>query len=140
MTAPAIVSWAARLGWIDLATTPLAFMGYAATPYVFSLLAIGELIADKLPTTPSRKSLPGFAARIGFGTLSGCALSMGIGQSAIMGAMLGLVGAVAGTLGGYEARTRLVRALNVPDIVIALAEDAIAIIVGLFVVHHNKLA
>ena len=139
MTAPAIVSWAARLGWIDLSTTPLAFMGYAATPYVFTLLAIGELIADKLPTTPSRKAFPGFAARIVFGTLSGCALSMGIGYSAAIGAILGCIGAVAGTLGGYEVRTRLVRKLNVPPVAIALLEDAVAIIVGLFVVHHNRM-
>ena len=139
MTAPAVVSWAAYLGWINLANTPLAFLGYAATPYIISLLAIGELIADKLPTTPSRKAPPGFIARVVLGTLSGCALALGIGQSGAIGAMLGCVGAIAGTLGGYEARSRLVRGLNVPDIVIALFEDVVAIAVGLFVVHHNKL-
>jgi hypothetical protein len=32
----------------------------------------------------------------------------------------------------------LVRALKVPDLVIALLEDATAILVGLFVVHHNR--
>jgi uncharacterized membrane protein len=138
MTAPAVVSWAAYLGWIDLSQTPLAFVGYSATPYIVSLLAIGELIADKLPKTPSRKAFPGFAARVMLGTFSGYALLLGIGQSALIGAVLGCAGAVAGTLGGYEARTRLVRALNVPDLVIALLEDAIAIGVGLFVVHHNQ--
>jgi uncharacterized membrane protein len=137
MTAPAAVSWAAHLGWIDLSQTPLAFLGYAVTAYVLTLLAIGELIADKLPKTPSRKSPPGFIARIGFGTFCGYALSLGIGQSGVAGAVLGLIGAIAGTLGGYEARARLVRKLNVPDYVIALLEDAVAIVVGLFVVHHN---
>ncbi|HEY1434389.1 MAG TPA: DUF4126 domain-containing protein, partial [Thermoanaerobaculia bacterium] len=28
MTAPAAVSWAARLGWLHLEGTPLAFLGY----------------------------------------------------------------------------------------------------------------
>ncbi|MGH7516102.1 MAG: DUF4126 family protein, partial [Gemmatimonadales bacterium] len=35
--------------------------------------------------------------------------------------------AVAGTLGGYQARTRLVPALKVPDYVVALAEDVVAV-------------
>ena len=58
MTAPAAVSWAARLGWLHLEDTWLAFFGFAATPYILSVLAIGELIADKLPKTPSRKAPP----------------------------------------------------------------------------------
>ena len=39
LTAPAAVSWAAALRWLHLETTPLAFMGYAATPYIFTVLA-----------------------------------------------------------------------------------------------------
>jgi uncharacterized membrane protein len=138
MTAPAVVSWAAYFGWLDLSGTPLSFLAWPATPYVASLLAIVELVVDKLPNTPSRKAPAGFAARIVLGTFSGCALAMGIGQPGLIGASLGCAGAVAGTLGGYEARTRLVRALNVPDIIVALLEDAIAIGVGLFAVHHNQ--
>jgi uncharacterized membrane protein len=56
MTAPAAVSWAARLGWLHLENTWLAFLGFSATPYILSVLAIAELIADKLPKTPSRKA------------------------------------------------------------------------------------
>ena len=62
LTAPAIVSWAARLGWLHLENTWLAFLGYAATPYILSILAFGELVADKLPKTPSRKEVTGFTA------------------------------------------------------------------------------
>jgi len=53
MTPPAAVSWAARLGWLHVENTPLAFLGYAATPYILTLFAIGELITDKLPKTRS---------------------------------------------------------------------------------------
>src|SRR5438046_4696612 len=74
MTAPAAVSWAARLGWLHLENTWLAFLGFAATPYVVSLLAIGELITDKLPKTPSRKAPPGFIARLATGAMCGAAL------------------------------------------------------------------
>jgi hypothetical protein len=74
LTAPAAVSWAARLGWLHLENTWLAFLGFAATPYIISALAIGELIRDKLPTTESRKAPRGFITRILTGALSGAAL------------------------------------------------------------------
>src|SRR5438034_2251553 len=57
LTGLAAVSWAASLGWLHLENTWLSFLGFAATPYILSALAIGELINDKLPKTPSRKKL-----------------------------------------------------------------------------------
>ena len=68
------------------------------------------------------------------GAFSGAALSASANQSAAVGAVFGALGAVAGTLGGYEARTRLVRTLRAPDLVIAVVEDAVAVGGGLFVV------
>src|SRR5262249_50251240 len=126
LTAPAVVSWAARLGWLHLEETPLAFLGYAVTPYVISVLAIGELISDKLPKPPSRKALVPFLARIVTGGLSGDALGAAK-NSLIAGLIARVLGAVAGTLGGYEFRARLVRATGGKDLPIALLEDAIAI-------------
>jgi uncharacterized membrane protein len=55
-------------------------------------------------------------------------------QSIALGVVLGAVGGVAGAFAGYEVRTRLVRALKVPDFVIALLEDAAAIAGGLLIV------
>jgi uncharacterized membrane protein len=126
LTAPAAVSWGARLGWLHLENTGLAFMGAAITPYILSVLAIGELITDKLPKTPSRKAPAGFATRIVTGSLCGAALGAPVGAW-IGGLVAGVLGAVAGTLGGYEARTRLVRATGGKDLPIALLEDAIAV-------------
>jgi uncharacterized membrane protein len=133
-TAPAVVSWGARLSWLDLGNTWAAFLGYAATPYVVSLLALGELVGDKLPKTGSRKAPGPFIARIVVGAFSGAALGSAGKESPLLGGLLGGLGAVAGTLGGYEARTRLVKALGVPDLVVALLEDAVAVGGGLFVV------
>lgn len=126
MTAPAAVSWAARLGWLHVENTWLAFLGFAATPYIISVLAIGELIADKLPKTPSRKSPPGFIGRILTGGLSGAALGA-TGGSWVIGLIAGVIGAIAGTLGGYEFRARLVKATGGKDLPIALLEDVIAV-------------
>jgi uncharacterized membrane protein len=134
LTAPMVVSWAARLQWIAAANTWAAFLGSAATPYIFTLLAMGELVNDKLPKTPSRKAPPSFAFRIVSGAFSGAALAAGASQSAAIGAVCGGLGAVVGTLGGYEVRTRLVKALHAPDLVIALAEDAVAVGGGFFLV------
>jgi len=131
LTAPAAVSWAARLGWLHLENTPLAFLGYAATPYILSLLAIGELINDKLPKTPSRKAPPGFIARIVTGGLSGAAIGAA-SQNLAGGLVAGMIGAVVGTLGGYEFRARLTRATG-NGMAIALLEDAIAVI-GAFLI------
>jgi uncharacterized membrane protein len=106
--------------------TWLAFLGFAATPYIISALAVGELIADKLPKTPSRKSPPGFIARIVTGALSGAALGAS-SASWIVGLVAAVIGAIVGTLGGYEFRTRLVQATGGKDLPIALLEDVIAI-------------
>ena len=126
MTAPAAVSWAAYLGWLPLQSTPLAFLGYVAVPYVFTLLAIGELIADQLPKTPSRKVPVQFGARIVSGALCGAAIGAAAGTLA-GGLVAGIVGAVIGTLGGAEARARLARAFG-RDMPAALIEDAVAIV------------
>jgi uncharacterized membrane protein len=123
----ALVSWGARLKWLHLEASPLAFLGYAATPYIFSLLAVGELIADKLPGIPSRKSAGPFIWRILAGAACGYALAGGSGHSPLAADLLGAAGAVAGALGGYQLRMRLVKATGGRDFPIALLEDCIAV-------------
>jgi uncharacterized membrane protein len=99
MTAPAAVSWAAHLGVLHLEGTWLAFLGNAYVPWIFTLAALGELVADQFPKTPSRKEPVPFGARIVSGALSGAAVGVAAGSGAA-GLALGAVGAVLGTLGG----------------------------------------
>lgn len=127
MTAPAVVAWGARLGRLQLEGAALAFLGSAVAAWLLAAAALGELVADKLPTTPSRTRPGPFAGRILTGALSGAALSAGNGGTLTAGAAAGALGAVAGTVGGYAARTRLVPALGVPDYVVAVAEDVVAV-------------
>jgi uncharacterized membrane protein len=133
MTAPAAVSWAAALGWLHLDGSWLAFLGYRFTPYIFSILAVVELVTDQLPSTPSRKVPQQFAARIVSGALCGTALGTA-GGGWLGGLVAGILGAIVGTLGGAEARARLVAAIGGWDLPIALAEDAVALLGGLAIV------
>jgi uncharacterized membrane protein len=129
MTAPAAISWAARMGRLPLSGTGLAFLGYAWTPWVFTLAAIAELISDQLPSTPSRTVPVQFGTRIAMGGLCGAALTAA-GGSLLAGAVVGAAGAVVGTLGGRVFRARLATAFG-SDRPAALIEDALAIMGGL---------
>lgn len=133
-TAPMVVSWAARLRWVDLGGTWAALLQGVMVPVILTILAVGEIVTDPLPTTPSRTTLLPFTARILSGAFSGAALATGVGENPLVGLALGALGAIAGTLGGYAARTRLVKALDVPDVAIAIPEDVIAVIGGFLVV------
>lgn len=130
-TAVAATSWAAYLGWLPLDGTWLAFLGHQWAPYIATVLAAGELIADQLPSTASRKVPSQFGARIVTGAVCGAAFA--ITGSWLGGLVAGVVGAIVGTLGGYEFRTRLTAATG-RGIAIALLEDVIALAGAILVV------
>ena len=127
LTPPAAVSWAARLGWLNLHGSPLAFMGSAVAGAIFSLLAALEYVADLLPRTPNRTKPGPLISRIFTGALSGVCLAVSAGESLTVAAALGGLGAVIGTFAGYEARRRLVSGLKVKDAFVAIPEDLVAI-------------
>ncbi|MBY5333829.1 DUF4126 domain-containing protein [Rhizobium leguminosarum] len=132
MTAPAAVAWGAALGWFDVSQTPLAFMGYHWTPWIFTLLAVVELITDQLPSTPSRKVPVQFGARIVMGALAGA--TIGAANSLLFGGLIvGVIGAVIGTYGGAAVRGRLAASFG-KDLPAALIEDAVAVIGALLIV------
>jgi uncharacterized membrane protein len=134
LTAPAVVAYGAHKGWLHLAGTKIPWMGALWALIFFVLLAIVELITDQLPSTPPRTKGPGLIARILMGGLAGACVAVAGAGSLTVGAILGIVGALVGAFGGYQARTGLVRALKVPDFVIACVEDLVAICGGLFIV------
>ncbi len=133
LTAPAVVAWAAVLTWFNLDHTWASWMGSKITVVIVSLLAVAELVNDKLPKTPPRTAPPVFAARIIMGGFAGAVIGTVWGYK-WGGLGAGIVGAVLGTLGGYQARTRLVAATGGKDLPIALLEDAVAVLGGFAVV------
>jgi uncharacterized membrane protein len=137
LTAPAVVSWAAHFGWLNLHGSPLAFMGATGAVAIFSIGAVAEYVNDKLPKTPSRTAIPSLIIRIVMGGLSGACLCASAGESLMAGALLGGIGSLIGAFGGYQARTRLTRGLKVKDIFIALLEDLVAIGSAFFLVSRG---
>lgn len=133
-TAPASVAWGAHRNWLNLHNTVFAFMGSIAAVIVFILLALLELVVDKLPSTPSRLKPRGLVGRIFSGALCGACVAAAGAQSVVLGAVLGVAGAMAGAFAGNKIRGSLDKALKVPDFVIAVLEDAIAIAGGLLIV------
>ena len=121
----AAVSWAAESRLLPLQGSWLSFLGARATPYVTSVLAVGEMINDELPKTASRLVTPQIGARVVMGALTGSAIGISHGQL-VVGIVAGVAGSVVGTLGGSEARS-FVAGLFRRDLPAAFLEDAIAV-------------
>ena len=133
LMAPATTAWAVHLGWLKLGA-PLSLIGSVPSVVFFTLLAVAELVADKLPKAPNRTSPPGLIARVVTGGAAGACVAAGGGGGALLGGLLGAVGGIAGCFGGYQARTRLVKAFATRDIYIALLEDLVAVAGCLWIV------
>jgi uncharacterized membrane protein len=125
MTAPAAISLAAHYGLLDLSGTWLAWLDYKFTPWIFLVLALGELVTDQLPSTPSRKVPVQFATRVLMGAITGGAIGV-VAGSLWVGAIVGVIGAIVGTLGGSAARAKMAAAFG-KDRPAALIENAVAI-------------
>ena len=132
MMAPAAISFAAHCGLLDLAGSWLAFLGYRFTPWIAGIAALGELVTDQLPSTPSRKMPVPFGIRIVMGGLCGAAITIPAGLW-IGGLAAGVIGAVIGTLGGARARAGLAKAFA-HDRPAAVIEDIVAIALAIGIV------
>ena len=134
LTPPAAVSWAAALYWIDLGRSRLYFLTTKPAVAILTVLALAELVADKLPSAADRTAPAGVFARIVLGGLTGACMAVAGAQRVWLGILTGIAGAMVGCFAGFQARTRLVKALHVPDFVIAILEDVIAVGGSLYVV------
>lgn len=95
-----------------------------------SVTALGELIGDKLPTTPSRLETGPFVGRLAIGAIAGALLSQRYDQPILSGAVRGAVGAGLGTIAGYSVRQLLSHTV-IPDFLVATIEDGVALSLGL---------
>jgi len=124
----AAVSWAASSGHLPLAGTWLSFLGNRITSYIMTALAIGEIVNDKMPKTPSRLVPPQLGTRVVMGALTGSAIGLSHG-SLVLGAIAGIVGSVVGTFAGAKGRALLAKAFG-RDLPAALLEDILAVVLA----------
>ncbi len=95
---------------------------------ILPFLAIGELIADKLPATPSRTIPAALVARMAGGALAGRSVAASGGRNLLVGTLAGIAGAVGAAYAG-EAYRRIA-SRYMPAFVAALLEDGVAIAVA----------
>lgn len=127
MTPMAVLCWFSYAGHLEVHYSWPFWTTKLVTAIVFTVLAVGELIGDKLPQTPNRTSPPALLARIVFGGLVGAICATSLHGSLIEGALLGSISAIAGAFLGFHLRQYLVKERQFADLPVALAEDAIAI-------------
>jgi uncharacterized membrane protein len=135
-TAPAATAWAVHLGWLRL-ERPLSLIGSVPSVIILTLLAVAELVVDKLPNTANRTAAPGLIGRMMTGGLAGACVAVGGSQAALAGGALGLVGGVVGAFVGYHVRSRVVQGLGIRDIYVALVEDVVAVAGCLWIVSRS---
>ncbi len=129
---PAFVSRAASRGNLDLDGTPLGFLKSPRLSKALTIMALGEFVGDKLPTTPSRTALPPLISRAVSGGLVGAALFASEGLRIPAGAILGAASAVIAAFAGERLRAVAGESTSVPDLLVAVAEDALVLAVGAY--------
>ncbi len=131
MLGPALLSRAATRGELPgIRDTPFAVLASPGTARTLTLLAAGEVLADKTPAVPGRTSAPVLVQRAAFGAAVGGALYAACRLDSRVGASLGAAASAAGALAGQGFRQAAGRAGG-PDLLPALAEDALALGLGL---------
>jgi uncharacterized membrane protein len=123
-----VLCWFAYRGDLPVDGTWAAWTGHLITAVIFSVLAVAEMVGDKLPKTPSRIKLAPMTGRLVFGGLVGAIVATALDGAVFEGILLGVSGAFLGAHGGYLVRRELVILLGWKDWHVAMAEDVIAIV------------
>jgi len=113
-----------------LEKSPLNFMQSQNVAIVLKIMALGEIVVDKLPATPNRIVTPGVIARCLSGALAGASIYKATGSNAATGALLGAAAAIASTFGSYYLRKGIVKKTKVFDPIVGAIEDAFVIGAG----------
>jgi uncharacterized membrane protein len=135
MTPMAIICWFAHFGYLSVEGTWASWTAHPVAVAVFTVFAVGELIADKLPRTPSRISPVPLMARLVLGGLAGAIAATAMSGPGLEGALLGVAGAALGAYGGFMLRREMVEQIGCPDWPIAVAEDIFTVLCAIFAVN-----
>ncbi len=107
---------------------------------ILKLSALGEAIIDKTPLPPNRLRPKPLLGRLGFGALAAATLAQTQGTPVIQAALRGAAGAGLGSVAGFVFRTVGGRVTGFPDLIVALAEDTIAVGLARSAIQPDALA
>jgi uncharacterized membrane protein len=127
LTPMAVLCWFAYTGHLSVEDTWASWTGKLWVAIAFTVLAVGELIVDKLPKTGDRTAPLPLVARLSMGGLIGAIVAAGLDGPGIEGVILGVAGAMVGTYGGFLVRRRIVQRQRYEDWQVALVEDAVTV-------------
>ncbi len=126
-TPMAVTAWFARLGKLPVTGTWASWVRHPVSVGLFTAAALGEYIADKLPSTPDRTAPVPLIGRLVLGGLVGAIVATAFRRPIAGGIALGALGAAAGSYGGFYARKGLTHGLGLNDIPVAIAGDSAAV-------------
>jgi uncharacterized membrane protein len=135
---PALLAWRGSRGDLphEIAGPGGVLRRRASVPLTVAA-AVGELVADKRPTTPARLEQGPFIARIVIGATAGAGVSAAFGRPRLAGAVLGAAGAAVGSVAGYRLRAMAAHRTGISDTVWGVLEDGVAITLGLVATHPD---
>lgn len=113
-----------------LERSPLNFMQLKTVTNILTILTVGEVIVDKLPTTPNRTKPSGIIFRGLSGALAGASICKASGNNVLAGTLTGAASAVASTYISFVLRKSVVKNTSVADPIIGAVEDALVIAAG----------
>ncbi|WPU91921.1 DUF4126 family protein [Mucilaginibacter sabulilitoris] len=111
----------------NLEHSPLKFMQSKTVAATLKVLALGEIVGDKLPSAPNRTKPAAIGARVLSGALAGAVIYKATGNNLIVGALLGGTAAFASTFGTFHLRKSVVKSSHIVDPIIGAIEDALVI-------------
>jgi uncharacterized membrane protein len=132
----AVLCWFAYTGHLPVEGTWGFWTSKLVSVILFTILAAGELIGDKLPKTPNRTAALPLVARFLFGGTVGAIVAASLSPGMVgVGALVGGVSALAGAFAGFYARRGLTTRLGLPDLPVALVEDIVVVGASVFALH-----
>jgi uncharacterized membrane protein len=134
MTPMAVACWFAYLGHLPVQGTWAFWIAHPVAVGIFTLFALGEIVGDKLPQTPSRISPFPLGTRLVFGGLIGSIAATAMRGPGLEGVLLGVAGAALGAFAGFMVRRDLAEKIG-SDWPVAVAEDIFAVSCAVFAMH-----
>ena len=132
MTPMAVLCWFAYND--QLAADWVPWISRLTVAIVLTVLAVGELIGDKLPSIPARVSPAPMLWRLVLAGFAGAIVATSMHGPGLEGVVLAVIGALIGAFGGYMLRRDLPRRLDMPDWQFALIEDGVAIVCAVYAI------